>query len=296
VGLRFGFLGAEFSYAIDFGLPVPVPRTLFVRDPEIKREVIWHGETWHERRALVDRRGSVVRGRDTDGRWQVIDANLPAFDSMLSRLADPERAPEALQLREQIRSWRFYDHFRSDQYAPARQSQVGTRTPVLANDGHDLAAAWQTIREIGDDEALDSAVSDAFPGARVEVAVDAGRFDLRFHQHGLLRPLSQAELSDGTLRYLLWIAALLTPRPPAMMVLNEPETSLHPDLLPALARLMAACADHTQLWVISHAAALIESLAAHPDCRHIELAKELGETFAMDQGPFDQPAWRWPGR
>ena len=54
-------------------------------------------------------------------------------------------------------------------------------------------------------------------------------------QHGLLRPLKAAELSDGTLRYLLWIAALLTPRPPGLLVLNEPETSLHPDLLPALA-------------------------------------------------------------
>ena len=58
-------------------------------------------------------------------------------------------------------------------------------------------------------------------------------------QPGLLRPLKAAELSDGTLRYLLWIAALLSPRPPELLVLNEPETSLHPDLLPALARLIA---------------------------------------------------------
>ena len=41
---------------------------------------------------------------------------------------------------------------------------------------------------------------------------------------GLLRPLRGAELSDGTLRYLLWVAALLTPRPPELLVLNEPET------------------------------------------------------------------------
>jgi len=60
-------------------------------------------------------------------------------------------------------------------------------------------------------------------------------------QHGLLRPLEATELSDGTLRYLLWIAALLTPRPPALMVLNEPETSLHPDLLAPLGRLIARC-------------------------------------------------------
>ena len=64
-------------------------------------------------------------------------------------------------------------------------------------------------------------------------------------QHGLLRPLSAAELSDGPLRYLLWIAALLTPRAPALMVLNEPETSLHPDLLGALARLISKAAERT---------------------------------------------------
>ena len=72
-------------------------------------------------------------------------------------------------------------------------------------------------------------------------------FSVRLHQHGLLRPLSGAELSDGTLRYLLLMAALLTPRPPSMMVLNEPETSLHPDLLPALARLIVNASQHCQV-------------------------------------------------
>ena len=82
-----------------------------------------------------------------------------------------------------------------------------------------------------------------FPGAQVVGARDDGRFAVEMHQHGLLRPLRPAELSDGTLRYLLWVAALLTPRPPELLVLNEPETSLHPDLLPALARLIAGAAD-----------------------------------------------------
>src|SRR5439155_4043376 len=109
-----------------------------------------------------------------------------------------------------------------DADAPARASHIGTRTPVLASDGADLAAALQTVREIGDAAALDKAVDAAFPGGRVAVAGAAGRFELEFHQHGLLRPLGGAELSDGTLRYLLWVAALLTPRPPDLLVLNEP--------------------------------------------------------------------------
>ena len=294
VNLRLGFAGDAFSYAIDFGLPTPA-RTVFNHDPEIKREAIWHGQTWHDRLTMVDRRGPVVRARDDSGRWEVIEQHLPSCDSMLSRLADPDRAPEVLLLREQIRSWRFYDHFRSDTDAPARQPQVGTRTPALADDGHDLAAAWQTIREIGDDIALEAAVSDAFPGAHVEVRVDNGRFDLAFTQHGLLRPLAQRELSDGTLRYLLWIAALMTPRPPSLMVLNEPETSLHPELLPALGRLMAKRSEDTQLWVISHAQPLIDSLLAH-DANHIVLDKELSGTFAHDQDLFETPPWKWPTR
>ena len=87
------------------------------------------------------------------------------FESMMTQLADPRNAPEMLRLRELIRAWRFYDHFRTDVDSPARLPQIGTRTPILCNDGADLAAAVQTIREIGDGEALDSAVSDAFPGS-----------------------------------------------------------------------------------------------------------------------------------
>ena len=115
-----------------------------------------------------------------------------------------------------MRAWRFYDHFRCDADSPARQPQVGVRTPVLANDGRDLAAAWRTIQEIGDEEGLAQAVGDAFPGAAVSVQAEQGRFELKFTQPGLLRGLSQSELSDGTLRYLLLIAALLTPRPPPL--------------------------------------------------------------------------------
>jgi predicted ATPase len=90
---------------------------------------------------------------------------------MITHVADPRHAPEVARLRERIRGWRFYDHFRTDSGAPARLSQIGTHTPVLGNDGADLAAAIQTVREIGDAAALDAAVDDAFPGSRIRTAV-----------------------------------------------------------------------------------------------------------------------------
>lgn len=295
VSLKLGFAGEDFGYAIDLGLPVP-SQSVFGRDPEIKREVIWSGPFLRPASLLVDRRGATVRIRQGRG-FEVMDAHLDPFESLFAQIADPRRAPEVLQLRETIRRWRFYDHFRSDAQAPARLPQLGTRTTALAHDGHDLGAAWATIREIGDPQALDAAVSDAFPGARAQVLqVDDGRFTLQFHQPGLLRPLSAAELSDGTLRYLLWIAALHTPRPPPLMVLNEPETSLHPDLLPALARLIAQTATRTQVWVVSHATRLIAALESVPDCHTLRLDKREGRTLVEGQGLLDAPAWHWPER
>ena len=300
VALRLGFRTEQFGYAIDLGLPSSgsptIEPSLFGLDPEIKRECIWSGEVLRPSTLLVDRRGPLVQVRDGAGEWIHVSRNVATFDSLFSQIADAARAPEVLALRDEVRLWRFYDHFRTDEAAPARQSQVGTRTTVLTHDGRDLAAALQTIREIGDDAALNEAVSDAFPGARVDVRASSAWFTLEFQQHGLLRPLGALELSDGTLRYLLWIAALLTPRPPALMVLNEPETSLHPDLLPALARLIRVAARNTQVWVICHASRLIAALKEDPNCVPIELEKEFGETRVVGQEPLDRPAWSWPPR
>ncbi|WP_291409628.1 AAA family ATPase [Actinophytocola sp.] len=213
-------------------------------------------------------------------------------------------SPEVLVLRERIRSWRFYDQFRTDANAPARASRI--RTPVLDHEGADLPAALQTIRETGDAAALDAAVADAFPGARVEIANHDTRFGLRFFQRGLLRPLDAAELSDGTLRYLLWVAALLTPRPPELLVLNEPETSLHPDLLVPLAALVTTAAERTQLIVVTHALPLIRATEAIADERATALAatltttltltKAMSETTLDGQGRLDVPSWHWPKR
>lgn len=300
VSLRLGFAGEtadEFGYAIDIGLPPPVPASVFGQDPEVKTETVWCGPVLRPATQLVRRRGALLETRE-GSRWNAVDRLLPGYASMLAEFVDPRTAPEMLALREQVRAWRFYDHFRSDAASPARQPQIGTRTPVLGHEGEDLAAAIATIREIGDAEAFHAAVDDAFPGARVAVRAEDARFEVLMHQPGLLRPLRAAELSDGTLRYLLWIAALLTPRPPPLLVLNEPESSLHPDLLPALARLIALAARSSQVVVVSHAARLIAALedARDADLRSLVLGKELGETRVLNLDAGEVPSWHWPGR
>ncbi len=295
INLRLGFAGSEYGYLIDLGLPSD-PGSAFSLDPQIKQEFVWHGPTLRPATILADRKGSLVRSRASDDGWHIVSDHLSASESMMTLVVDPRHSPELLFLRESIRAWRFYDHFRTDAEAPARSPQLGTYTPILVNDGADLAAAIQTIREIGDAEALRAAVADAFPKSQLDLEVNAGRFSLLMTQHGLLRRLSMAEVSDGTLRYLLWIAALLTPRPPELMVLNEPETSLHPDLLPALARLIVRASDRCQMIIVSHAKPLIDALNQQSPCHSIVLEKDFGETKIIGANRLNTPAWHWPQR
>jgi predicted ATPase len=80
------------------------------------------------------------------------------------------------------------------------------------------------------------------------------------------------------------------------MVLNEPETSLHPDLLAPLARLIGEAGATTQIVVVSHASKLIKELRRLPQTHPVELIKDFGETKVEGVGPFDGPTWDWGGR
>jgi predicted ATPase len=152
------------------------------------------------------------------------------------------------------------------------------RTTALGHDGSDLAAALQTILEIGDAAGLRRALRDAFPGASLDIHHPQARFHLALRMPEFRRPFDARELSDGTLRYLCLLAALLSPRPPALLALNEPETSIHPDLLGPLARLIAAASRHSQLWITTHSEALARHIRQHTGAAPVRLEKVEGET------------------
>jgi predicted ATPase len=304
VSLELGFAADDFGYLVDLGLPqMAGNNSLFALDPEIKREAVFVGRVMRSSSTLVRRTRDYAESIAESGRgFDEMTRSLPAYRSVLAEYAHPGAHPELAAVRHRLRSWRFYDGFRVDTAAPSRRPHVGTRTPVLSDDGGDLAAAVQTIIEAGFDD-LERAVADAFDGATVSVAVQNGLFDLQLQQRGMLRPLRAAELSDGTLRFLLWAAALLSPQPPSLMVLNEPETSLHPDLVRPLASLIQAAANQTQVVVVTHSRAMLEFLNTVPvtdaeedSAVEIELYKELGETRVKGLGMLTTPPWDWGKR
>lgn len=293
VAVRLGFSADELGYLVDLGLPQTDGRSLFARDPEIKREQVFAGAVAKPSSLLIDRRRSATRVREDS--WVTLDQSLAPFESILVDLADGDTGPELLTLRRTLANWRFYDHFRVDADAPGRSPQVGTRTRALSHGGENVAALWASVREAGAGDALDAEVERAFPGMRVQVDADDGRLRLRVRQPGLLRALDVAEVSDGILRYLLLCAALLPASPGPLIVLNEPEASLHASLLDPLAQLIVSASRRTQVMVVTHAAELARRLEDGGALAH-RLARTGDGTIIEGQGFLDVPAWNWGSR
>ncbi len=282
-----GFEAEDFGYELQIGLPSPnehalaAPgreRTLFTLDPRVKQETIWPAGT--KRVLMLKREQPSACLRNAEGAMVTYPFAILSYESVLSQIIDPHLYPEISSIRAQILSWRFYHHFRTDVDSPLRQPQIGVQTTVLSHDGSDLVAALQTILEIGDERLLRETIERALGGAKL--LIDASEtetlFTLRLQVPGLLRPLHPRELSDGQLRFLCLCAALLSPRPPSLLALNEPETSLHPDLIDPLAQLIVQAARNTQLWITTHSQPLAERIEKHSGIPRVRLKMVEGET------------------
>ena len=295
--MSLGFRTDALSFQLDCGFPIP-GNTLFGYDPQIKEEAVWLGKVRRPATTLVDRRGATAKLRDSQGELVEFPAMLTENESILSQLREPQRFPELYSLRDEMRGWRFYHAFRTDAEAPIRAPQISVRTPVLSHDGSDLAAALQTILETGDARTLHEAIARGLPGRALEILANdpdpthrsprTTELCVGLRTEGCLRPLVARELSDGTLKYLCLVAALLSPRPPALIALNEPEASLHPDLLGPLAELIVDAARYSQVWVTTHSTPLAEAIERKSRVSPVVLRLVEGETVVAEADEPDE--------
>jgi predicted ATPase len=292
VRMTLGIKTDTFSYELVCGLPKQSSgeKSAFSLDPEVKEERVWMDAPHGLKVTFFERSPKGAWILDNDERLSDYSGELLPTESVLSQLREPHLYPELSSLRTEMSRWRFYHHFRTDAESPLRHPQVGVRTPVLAHDGRDLAAALQTINEVGQSQDLHEAIRQAFPGASLEIEHDEdnGMFAVLLRMPGLRRPLRARELSDGTLRYLCLLAALLSPHPPSLLALNEPETSLHPDLLEPLAKQLVNAGKYSQLWVVTHSQRLAELVEKFSGEAPISLEIAGGETRVIGQRMLEE--------
>jgi predicted ATPase len=208
-------------------------------------------------------------------------ADLMASETALASIAEPERFADLALIRRTMLDWRFYHVLRTDRESPLRRPCLAVTSPTLSSDGSNLAAVFATLVHIREDVAsLRNMINDAFAGARLVVPAPerTASFGMIFPEHPE-RVFDASELSDGTLRYLALAGTPMAYRLPAFVALNKPESSLHPDLLDPLARLIIQASSRTQIWLVTHSERLAASLRAHAKIEPLRVVKRVGETW-----------------
>ena len=191
---------------------------------------------------------------------------VPDEQTLLSLLSGPFDNSVIVAFRDSLLGWSIYHDLRVDQQAPLRQAAVARVEDRIAPDGQNLIPVLHTLYTGNRDfkRAMDAAMRAAFGSDYEELifppAADQ-RIQLRLRWKSLRTEQSAANLSDGTLRFLLLVAIFASPNPGDLIALDEPETGLHPSMLPIIAELAAEAAQRTQVILSTHSADLLDAFS-----------------------------------
>lgn len=184
------------------------------------------------------------------------------LESSLSQVPKLFRAPE--EFRQRLASSTFYHVLNVEPRSPVRLPQALRPAPLPGKDGEDLVSCLYSLRESEPDrfEAVGDSLKAAFPGfKRLDFPpVAAGTLAMTWRDNNFSKPLYMHQVSEGMLRFV-WLATLLqSPGLTALTLLDEPEVSLHPELLSLLAGLLREAAQRSQIVVATHSDRLIRFL------------------------------------
>ncbi|WP_425618226.1 AAA family ATPase [Anatilimnocola sp. NA78] len=192
---------------------------------------------------------------------------LVASESILSQRKDPQQYPELTSIAKKYLGTQFFREWSFGRNTAVRKPQpVDLPSDSLLPDCSNLGLVLNSLEHEGNIAELNRRLSQFLPRfQRVSTRVLGGTIQIFFHEDGLRSPIPATRLSDGTLRYLAMLAILLSPTPPSLVCIEEPEMGLHPDAIALLAEVMVEAKERMQLIVTTHSDALVSALSEHSD-------------------------------
>ncbi|MGH7627579.1 MAG: AAA family ATPase [Gemmatimonadaceae bacterium] len=228
-------------------------------------------------------------------RLQATQESIPEDQTLLALSASPFTNDVLRQFRDILASWKIYHDMHVDSLAAVRRATVARRESTLSADGQNLVVVLHTLYTSDRDfkETLDQAMAAAF-GTDYEELVFPPAADqeiqLRIRWKSLRTEQSAADLSDGTLRFLMLIAALATPQAGALIAIDEPETGLHPSMLPIVAELAAEASVKAQVVITTHSPDLLDAFTQYAPTTTV-LQWESGSTSVRTLEGDKLKAW-----
>lgn len=176
----------------------------------------------------------------------------------------PVSDPRARRFRSDLTGWSVYHDVHMDANAPVRQPVVTRAEKRVEPDGQNLISVLHTLYT-GDRDfknevnlAMRAAFGEDFDELVFPPAADQ-RVQLRVRWKSLQREQSAADLSDGTLRFLFLLAVLASPSPAPLIAIDEPETGLHPGMLPIVAEYAVDASTRTQVIFTTHSPQFLDA-------------------------------------
>lgn len=198
-------------------------------------------------------------------------------------------------VRRRLADYRIYHDVRVDSNAEMRRAAVSRRDLRVEPDGNNLISVLHTLystdRAFRDE--LNTAMKAAFGNEFEELTfppAEDGRIQLRLRWRSLKREQSASDLSDGTLRFLFLLAVLGNTDPPPLIAIDEPETGLHPSMLPLIAEYASDAARRTQIILTTHSPEFLNAFQNRADIVTIVESRE-GKTQLRRLSESDLTQW-----
>ena len=202
---------------------------------------------------------------------------------------------ELAHIHEVVSSWVVYHFHDTSTLAPMRRDGAIEDTGELRPNADNLAAflrglrdqhpaRYQRIRETV------QIIAPFFDDFLLEPRKkgDAEHVRLDWRQRGSTFPYQPWHLSDGTIRFIALVTALLQPSPPSTLVVDEPELGLHPAALRVLAAVMHEASAATQLVVSTQSPLLVD----HFEADDVVVVRRSGaESLFERQSAADLERW-----
>jgi predicted ATPase len=228
-------------------------------------------------------------------RREIQTADLDPAQSILSQLREPKAYPELTRIADRLRQILIYRNWQFGPDSSVRRScRADVRTDTFSESFDNLPARLAVL--MGTPvikRRLLELLRDLAPGFEDLVVIPEGGALQLYLTEGS-RSVPAHRLSDGTLRYLCLLAILLDPGPAPLVIIEEPELGLHPDVLPTLRDLMVEASEKTQLIVTTHSTQMVDTMTDYADSVLVCEKKE-GPTVVTRLTQDEVDRWREHG-
>lgn len=219
--------------------------------------------------------------------------NISPEQSILSQLRDPNVYPELTHLTDQFVKIMFYREWDFGHYSlPRGALPIDLPSYYLTEDASNLSLVLSNlINDPNVREKITNELRSFYLNVEaISSVIEGGAVQINLYETGLQHPVPLLRLSDGTLRYLSLLTVLCHPDPPPIICIEEPETGLHPDIIPGLAGLLKEASNRSQIIVTTHSEILVDSLTDIPEsiivCEKPETGTQLRRLNKTELEPW----------